>query len=79
MGTEYQRADPLPPEDRARVGELLRRYLDERPLWAISESVPPLFGCGKPRSLPYRGSFSGNHWQEPSSTNWLFATIAARE
>jgi len=20
-----------------------------------------------------------NHWQEPSSTNWLFAAIAARE
>jgi hypothetical protein len=34
---------------------------------------------GKSRTLLYRGSLSGNHWQVPSSTNWLFAAMAARE
>lgn len=30
IGTEYVRADFLPPQDRERVRELLRKYLDER-------------------------------------------------
>ncbi|MGO9039366.1 MAG: hypothetical protein ACLPX1_09730 [Steroidobacteraceae bacterium] len=30
IGTEYVRADLLPPEDAAKVRSLLRRYLDER-------------------------------------------------
>jgi len=33
IGTEYLRADLLPPEDRARVRELLKMYLDERVLF----------------------------------------------
>ena len=33
IGTEYLRADLLPPEDRARVRELLKIYLDERVLF----------------------------------------------
>ncbi|OLB29635.1 MAG: hypothetical protein DMG41_27325 [Acidobacteria bacterium] len=33
IGTEYVRADLLPPGDRARVRELLRMYVDERVLF----------------------------------------------
>ena len=33
IGTEYLRADLLPPGDRARVRELLKKYLDERVLF----------------------------------------------
>lgn len=33
IGTEYVRADVLPPGDRGRVRELLKKYLDERVLF----------------------------------------------
>ena len=33
IGTEYVRADLLPPKDSARVRELLKKYLDERVLF----------------------------------------------
>jgi hypothetical protein len=38
IGTEYLRADLLPVADRARVRELLKRYLDERVLFYTTRS-----------------------------------------
>lgn len=36
IGTEYVRADLLPPKDSARVRELLKKYLDERVLFYVT-------------------------------------------
>ena len=57
IGTEYLRADLLPPEDRARVRELLKMYLDERVLFYTTRDWAQLakinsdtcrMSCGRP-------------------------------
>jgi hypothetical protein len=42
IGTEYVRADVLPPADAARLRELLRRYLDQRVLFYTTRNAQQL-------------------------------------
>jgi hypothetical protein len=42
IGTEYVRADLLPAADAARVGELLRAYLDQRVLFYTPRAASQL-------------------------------------
>jgi hypothetical protein len=42
IGTEYVRADLLPPSDAAKVRALIRNYLDQRILFYVSREGPEL-------------------------------------
>src|SRR6266566_3389257 len=51
IGTEYVRADLLPPGDRARVRELLRMYVDERVLFYTTRSSTYILSSSRTLAL----------------------------
>ena len=64
IGTEYVRADLLPPADAARVRELLRKYLDQRVLFYTTRDEHRL-RADRCRHSQLQGSFG------PPSKLWL--------